>query len=319
MIPCMHMMCMAMLDGLRRLTSKKYDAGGIFALSLDDPRLNELDDVPSTSDYIERFFGTASYLAKSNPHQSIEHRNLQLVMIEVDVADKLTAMWQADSTKGDMLLDNARRFRKEFIAAVRARKKATELEMLEVYHAALHDARTKAIATALAKTQQEQMAREWVHVPMEPPQAVAATGEDDLLCLVCKQYFGELTDFDFCPTCDTDSCLVNMITAAVEDSGARTGSEKEKAERTWLRVRLEMFRDVHGCHRVDDLTTVFFDGGNASILKNRTVEQLRGNLFLCSHYVAQKGSPLNSLDPNPPPVPVLSAPPGAPTAAISTS
>ena len=154
---------------------------------------------------------------------------------------------------------------------------------------------------------------------LEPPQAVAATGEDDLLCLVCEQYFGELTDFDFCPTCDTDSCLVNMITAAVEDSGARTGSEKEKAERTWLRVRLEMFRDVHGCHRVDDLTTVFFDGGNASILKNRTVEQLRGNLFLCSHYVAQKGSPLNSLDPNPPPVPVLSAPPGAPTAAISTS
>lgn len=59
-------------------------------------------------------------------------------------------MWQADSTKGDMLLDNARRFRKEFIAAVRARKKATELEMLEVYHAALHDARTKAIATACA-------------------------------------------------------------------------------------------------------------------------------------------------------------------------
>jgi hypothetical protein len=294
MLPILHRTVAAMQDALVRLTSPRYDAGGIFSLSLTDPRLEQLDEVPATSDYIERFFGLASWLAKMNPHQALAHRNLQLCMIEVRVADKLKDLFNLDPSKAARVLKNARTYRKVFMQNMKARKRATDEEKLAIYERALLKAQQKAISDWNARLRLEQLATVWKHLPLEKP-AHVPTGE--LQCVSCGAQVAELDAADECIACRPGSSIM----AALAEEAARPAGARERTEnqandvkRKWLKAHLDMFQQVHGCHRVPALEDIFRNAdGHASILKDRSTAELAKNVFRCSAHVQDKGSPLN--------------------------
>jgi hypothetical protein len=73
--------------------AKVWRHGDLYHLPTDD-KLAALDDIPSTSDAIERYFGLASYLLKRNPNLTKTNLNHQLNIIETRVGSRLAAAYQ---------------------------------------------------------------------------------------------------------------------------------------------------------------------------------------------------------------------------------
>jgi hypothetical protein len=89
--------------------------------------------------------------------------------------------------------------------------------------------------------------------------------------------------------------MAALAEEAARPAGAheRTENQANDVKRKWLKAHLDMFQQVHGCHRVPALEDIFRNAdGHASILKDRSTAELAKNVFHCSAHVQEKGSPL---------------------------
>ena len=86
---CLKYAAIGMLEALDRVSGPKYVCSSIWALDPEHPRFAELRGAAGTSDYIERYFGLASWLRTMNRNQSPMNRDFVLNMKETQLATRI--------------------------------------------------------------------------------------------------------------------------------------------------------------------------------------------------------------------------------------
>ena len=261
-------MCSGLLAGLKNMMDKKY--GDLFTLPEDDEKWEDLDEIPSTSDAIEKYFGIASWLKSLNPNLTEINLSHHLDIVETKVFSRLIPIFRTDPERVERMVRRARENVAEVDQLLRQREARDIEEKQEHYEEAQKEKARKANATAEELKQMEVKAKGWTHCPLNHPserrpRGGARRAENAILT------------------------INSLVRKAVEEAGGAEKSDKQQVDLgiQWVVDWLTVFGKVHRLDQIKELEHIFYHGSGR---KSRdgvylSLEQLKASLADCSAYV----------------------------------
>jgi len=265
MVSVLTKMAAGMATALARLMSPKY--GTIFSLAADSPELGALSKIPATSDYIERYFGLASWLASMDNNKTKVNLNHTLNITETSGGSRMVEAYLKDPEAVGAMVENVRVFRDDNEKILKARKSKVTTDKDEAYRNAEKDRIKKNEEKAENVANMLTEALTWRHLPMV---ASRRSGR------------GETT-------------IASEVTRVGVEAGG-TDRQQGLAVVEWAYRWLCVFKTVFDLDEIPELRAVFFgDSGKPGIKTGRSVKQLVANVGACSLYMDGKSAQYRAL------------------------
>eukprot|EP01052_Picozoa_sp_SAG31_P002719 SAG31_NODE_98_length_25640_cov_9.936744_3_plen_258_part_00 len=130
------------------LLADKYNGGMFKGEDIEARERTYADEHVAASDGIEKFFGLASYLAKSNPNQSAVNRECQLMVMEVKYGTHLLELIRQDPVRAHNIMLLCRKFANKYKALIDLRSRSTMEQRVRHLQEVLKTSKEKADAAA---------------------------------------------------------------------------------------------------------------------------------------------------------------------------